>query len=101
MRLSQAPAKLMPSLTSREAVAVQEKPLAEVLVEGELSPFEDEALYRILRRTFRVEHPSYAELSDEDLATRVNVTFHYPYVTARSEERRVGKECRSRWSPYH
>ena len=21
--------------------------------------------------------------------------------TARSEERRVGKECRSRWSPYH
>src|SRR5258705_5944045 len=24
---------------------------------------------------------------------------HYPYD--RSEERRVGKECRSRWSPYH
>ena len=23
------------------------------------------------------------------------------YDTARSEERRVGKECRSRWSPYH
>src|ERR1035441_4882078 len=22
-------------------------------------------------------------------------------ATARSEERRVGKECRSRWSPYH
>ena len=21
--------------------------------------------------------------------------------TGRSEERRVGKECRSRWSPYH
>ena len=39
--------------------------------------------------------------------------FHYVYIsghvgefgvflsTARSEERRVGKECRSRWSPYH
>src|SRR5438093_4252478 len=30
----------------------------------------------------------------------------YPFDTtfpsaARSEERRVGKECRSRWSPYH
>src|SRR2546430_11599139 len=26
----------------------------------------------------------------------------YPDLTAiRSEERRVGKECRSRWSPYH
>ena len=22
-------------------------------------------------------------------------------ATVRSEERRVGKECRSRWSPYH
>src|SRR5258708_10110165 len=24
-----------------------------------------------------------------------------PYAAGRSEERRVGKECRSRWSPYH
>src|SRR2546430_329651 len=24
-----------------------------------------------------------------------------PLAEARSEERRVGKECRSRWSPYH
>ena len=23
------------------------------------------------------------------------------YTEQRSEERRVGKECRSRWSPYH
>ena len=23
------------------------------------------------------------------------------YTDSRSEERRVGKECRSRWSPYH
>ena len=22
-------------------------------------------------------------------------------IASRSEERRVGKECRSRWSPYH
>ncbi len=25
----------------------------------------------------------------------------FPAVSRRSEERRVGKECRSRWSPYH
>ena len=25
----------------------------------------------------------------------------YPAIPERSEERRVGKECRSRWSPYH
>src|SRR2546430_16989716 len=24
-----------------------------------------------------------------------------PFAAVRSEERRVGKECRSRWSPYH
>src|SRR2546422_9625344 len=29
-----------------------------------------------------------------ELQTRLSLTF-------RSEERRVGKECRSRWSPYH
>ena len=26
---------------------------------------------------------------------------HFVYKLDRSEERRVGKECRSRWSPYH
>src|SRR2546425_11175349 len=26
---------------------------------------------------------------------------HYLFSEKRSEERRVGKECRSRWSPYH
>src|SRR5574341_2527487 len=31
-----------------------------------------------------------------------NPLIHYNYRDlARSEERRVGKECRSRWSPYH
>ena len=29
--------------------------------------------------------------------------YGFPVITkmVRSEERRVGKECRSRWSPYH
>ena len=31
-------------------------------------------------------------------AVKANPKFKYPF---RSEERRVGKECRSRWSPYH
>ena len=29
------------------------------------------------------------------------VTGEYYPAEPRSEERRVGKECRSRWSPYH
>src|SRR2546430_17386191 len=28
-------------------------------------------------------------------------TMYVPVSSKRSEERRVGKECRSRWSPYH
>src|SRR3712207_7815877 len=31
----------------------------------------------------------------------VNERYPLAQVLARSEERRVGKECRSRWSPYH
>ena len=31
---------------------------------------------------------------------QVEIQFQLEYNT-RSEERRVGKECRSRWSPYH
>ena len=31
----------------------------------------------------------------------VEVTDFTPKSGGRSEERRVGKECRSRWSPYH
>ena len=35
-------------------------------------------------------------IQEEDI-TIVNIYAH----NIRSEERRVGKECRSRWSPYH
>ena len=36
------------------------------------------------------------------LSVSGNVGFaEYVYHQGRSEERRVGKECRSRWSPYH
>ena len=45
------------------------------------------------------EDHSYAALqkvsSDHDFKTAIM------YDESRSEERRVGKECRSRWSPYH
>ena len=27
--------------------------------------------------------------------------YNFIFAIGRSEERRVGKECRSRWSPYH
>ena len=55
------------------------RPFAEVLVEGELSPFEHEALYKLLKKHFRLEQPSYSELLDETVGTRVNIVFHHPY----------------------
>src|SRR3712207_9435176 len=38
-----------------------------------------------------------------DIRKRVGIVFQYAeyQLFERSEERRVGKECRSRWSPYH
>jgi len=37
----------------------------------------------------------------ESLRDRICAAFEQIEREARSEERRVGKECRSRWSPYH
>ena len=31
----------------------------------------------------------------------LGLSIHFLVIVLRSEERRVGKECRSRWSPYH
>ena len=35
------------------------------------------------------------------LVTGASAGIGQAIAIARSEERRVGKECRSRWSPYH
>ena len=37
----------------------------------------------------------------EDAINAFRVDFDCDIYVTRSEERRVGKECRSRWSPYH
>ena len=36
-----------------------------------------------------------------DVVCAANAGFFHAAGMSRSEERRVGKECRSRWSPYH
>ena len=42
------------------------------------------------------------KLTDSDLTTPVgSADYNKRMQVLRSEERRVGKECRSRWSPYH
>ena len=37
----------------------------------------------------------------EQMAEELSAAFEKSGYDPRSEERRVGKECRSRWSPYH
>ena len=55
-----------------------------------------------------VTHDHFDHYSPEDLAKVKNVATILvcpktmkDALSNRSEERRVGKECRSRWSPYH
>ena len=65
----------------------------------------------------KIEHMSKRTIKDKVLSYLSNCSkiyksnhFHIPFnrqeladylAVDRSEERRVGKECRSRWSPYH
>ena len=41
------------------------------------------------------------QLNGLELIASENFVSDQVMEAARSEERRVGKECRSRWSPYH
>ena len=43
----------------------------------------------------------YQELADYMLPRKADIVKKRSRGEKRSEERRVGKECRSRWSPYH
>ena len=65
------------------------------------------ALMSSFGRAFHAEnedHPVFADHLAKELMTAEEyaavLTGTKQYVM-RSEERRVGKECRSRWSPYH
>ena len=42
-----------------------------------------------------------SELIDSDFKELQKIATDFTDNLTRSEERRVGKECRSRWSPYH
>ena len=50
-------------------------------------------LARNISQPIRTLERGMSRLAEGDLETRIS--------QLRSEERRVGKECRSRWSPYH
>ena len=48
-----------------------------------------------------LERYNLPKLNQEDIEDMNRPITSTEIETVRSEERRVGKECRSRWSPYH
>ena len=55
---------------------------------------------KVLATVVRLLETTFARIGNEEYA-RANASFGLTTLRERSEERRVGKECRSRWSPYH
>ena len=58
-----------------------------------------EQLANTVANVFKKEIPKIMKVDNVSLLSSATKTGHQ--VAPRSEERRVGKECRSRWSPYH
>ena len=101
-------------IVADNAVAVQEtlNELAGIGIKGQRADIQYERIEGIIQRLAN-------ELTYDDVAwilkepvvnftqavvddtIKKNVEFHNEAGLKRSEERRVGKECRSRWSPYH
>ena len=51
---------------------------------------------------FSADNDDIGYLAVDDASKKANIKLiHAETYYGRSEERRVGKECRSRWSPYH
>src|SRR3712207_8414130 len=74
---------------------------------SDLFPFEDRKMEPSIVRTQRIAGgilvpPTLANALSQHPQAPLHICYGpWPIDGERSEERRVGKECRSRWSPYH
>ena len=79
--------------------------MAGIAVNGiPLDSFENSVLLSILGEcALALENIKNAKEKEEAavLAQNEQLRANLLWAISRSEERRVGKECRSRWSPYH
>ena len=55
----------------------------------------------VLSRFIQTRNHLFVVMDDERGLGIITLEDVIEKITTRSEERRVGKECRSRWSPYH
>ena len=78
---------------------LNEKPLAKITVKDIVERC------GVNRNTFYYHFRDISDVVESALLREVDNAFEHPVevdsMLERSEERRVGKECRSRWSPYH
>ena len=58
-------------------------------------------IYRNGKRTYEYLKLYLIPGTDSNTRRQNEITMAAANAIKRSEERRVGKECRSRWSPYH
>ena len=65
-------------------------------------PYEDDIASYTIYRSFEATS-GYTLVGEVNAVSNTNLDLiSYEFIdNSRSEERRVGKECRSRWSPYH
>src|SRR5258706_11608341 len=99
----------------REAVAKQESVGVQAVTDGEfrrdwwhidfLAGFDGVTLstgdaYGDAKFKGTEEQPPFMLITGKIRRTKPSMLDHFRFLK-RSEERRVGKECRSRWSPYH
>ena len=61
----------------------------------------DHLFGEMLRRSFTCPDSKTHNFTSSEIAENPKVSNFVNKTKERSEERRVGKECRSRWSPYH
>jgi len=74
------------------------------VTKGRLEAFTDGVMAVIITiMVLELKAPHGADLAALQPLMPVFLTYilSFVYLGIRSEERRVGKECRSRWSPYH
>ena len=90
-----AMAEVFPDINLFLCQFIRKEALLSSQIEGTQSSFSDLLLYEI------DQLPGVPLDDTEEVSNYIAALNHGLQRLQRSEERRVGKECRSRWSPYH